>query len=420
MFTIESTTHRVTTYVVNEAYKWLYNEIECNKYSSNKRRDGRALLLKIKTDKCVTEQTYKQFLAMLENRPFVYLTSQKNSSSKGASITTNHLLNYFVKFNNVILPLGFILDFFEDEYETEDERQALIDQYIQNERTVEFENQCRIKIGEQLEPLITFKEERPCIFETSPMFHVTNILRIALTAVLVVLFSMFMSETKMSTALMDFVLKAQFDAGKLLPESYGYISAFLFDTTLNAQNTYGEYFAAYAFHLIFNAGLLLVIICRVVSMLSYLITTAKIMICRSEVAQQEKNISYLEDIGIQDLTEYFKSIAPTLVRKKAFTPEMAENLPVAHKRYHSAISFNFENLDQTIESMYASKSVKKLALEYHDDDSLRLAKKQWRRGFVLVILLCMVVVLLNVSALFETLIPELSATVSNLMELLNL
>jgi hypothetical protein len=36
MFTVVSNTHRVTRYVISEAYKWLYKEIEANKYDPSK------------------------------------------------------------------------------------------------------------------------------------------------------------------------------------------------------------------------------------------------------------------------------------------------------------------------------------------------------------------------------------------------
>ena len=55
MFTIVSNTHRVTRYVISEAYKWLYKEIEANKYDPSKNHAARALMLRIRKERCLTD-----------------------------------------------------------------------------------------------------------------------------------------------------------------------------------------------------------------------------------------------------------------------------------------------------------------------------------------------------------------------------
>ena len=119
MFQIISNTHRVTKYVTEEAYKWLYNEINKNNYAVSKQSSALNLMLKIKTERCITKETYEQFVSLMENSPYIYLIRKKN---KSGAITTNNVRNYFVMFNDDVLPLGFIMDFFEDEYETKEER----------------------------------------------------------------------------------------------------------------------------------------------------------------------------------------------------------------------------------------------------------------------------------------------------------
>ena len=78
MFTIVSNTHRVTKYVIDEAHKWLYKEIEANKYSASKNRAARTLILHIRTERGLTDaQFLRNFLGSATGNTGVYLVENE-------------------------------------------------------------------------------------------------------------------------------------------------------------------------------------------------------------------------------------------------------------------------------------------------------------------------------------------------------
>ena len=254
MYNIESNTHRVTQYVISEAYKWLYKEIDNNKYSANKNREAKALLLKIKMERCVTEETYNQFLSMMDHNLFIYLITCKKVKAKNQKITSNHVLNYFVTFNGVVLPLGFIFDFFEDEYETEEDCKRQIAKFIESERTTEFENYCRDALLKKADPQAQLKENYPFVFRTPVMFYVTQGIRALLTLVLLAMFVLFLKESSIVNVIKDFIMVAKFDIKSFLPNTYPDMTAFLLGTVIKPSEgcTYAQYFGMYSFHISFN------------------------------------------------------------------------------------------------------------------------------------------------------------------------
>jgi hypothetical protein len=402
MFTIVSNTHRVTRYVISEAYKWLYKEIEANKYDPSKNHAARALMLRIRKERCLTDDTYSEFLSMMENKPFVYLIRQKN---KSGAITTNHIRNYFVKFNEEVLPLGFILDFFEDEYETKEERKKLLDDFIKSESAVEFENHCRTELEKRVEPQHRFREKHPSVFHTPTTFYITNIVRIAFTVVILAMFCMFLSEIKFLNVIGDWMIEAKFDATEHMKDAYGVIEAYT--KTVEAGATYSAYFEAFLLHILFNFVIAFILIFRIKTMISFLVVSIKIFSCRLQLGKQEKHMEDLESSGIDELKDHFIELAPRLQAEGQFSADMIENLPAAHKKYHAVVSFDFSKVEKSIKKMHASKSAKKLAITYEDEYDLDSYKKAWRSGFVGLVVITIVIAIINVPGLYNSVIPPI-------------
>ena len=411
MYTIVSNTHRVTKYVISEAYKWLYKEVENNRYTATKQQGARALMLRIRTERKFTDETYEKFRSMMENKPFVYLIRHKN---KSGAITTNHIRNYFVKFNEEILPLGFIIDFFEDEYETEEERKRLIDDFIKSESSEEFENHCRTELEKRIEPQIKFKDSHPSVFHTPASFYVTNGIRALVTIVMFVMFFGFLNETKMLDILGDWMFNVKFDLDALIDPAYGVIKAFLIEVNIPDEVTYGEYFSMYSGHLIFNGFVALILVARLKYLIKFAIVSIKIIICRMRLNVQEKYMDYLEESGIDELKDHFTEMAPQLRATGQFTEDMLEGLPPAHKKYHSVISFDFGKVENSIRKMHASKSAKKLRINYDEHSNVEAYKKAWRSGFVGMALVLIIVAIMDVPGLFEVVIPEIENIFINL------
>ena len=131
MYEINVSTRRVTQFIIEEAYRWLYLKINNNEYQANRCKEGKSLIVKIAEEKTVTAENYVKFINLFDNSPVAYMMYRsKRKSSK--LITTDILCNYFVKYNGHILPVGFIKDFFEDDYETQQEVNALLEGFTKN------------------------------------------------------------------------------------------------------------------------------------------------------------------------------------------------------------------------------------------------------------------------------------------------
>ena len=416
MYNIESNTHRVTQYVISEAYKWLYKEIENNKYSANKNREAKALLLKIKMERCVTEETYNQFLSMMDHNLFIYLITCKKVKAKNQKITSNHVLNYFVTFNGVILPLGFIFDFFEDEYETEDDCKRQIAKFIESERTTEFENYCRDALLKKSDPQAQLKENYPFVFRTPIMFYVTQGIRALLTVVLLAMFVLFLKESSIVNVLKDFIMVAKFDIRSFLSTTYPDMTAFLLGAVIKPSEgcTYAQYFSMYSFHISFNLVLVICLIVRIKRLINFIAFLIRSITSRVRCNLQEKRINFLEDEGIDTISAHFKSIAPTLVVTKCITEDMIEEMPPECAVYTKTVNFNLVKIEKSIQYLYRS-TYEKLHIIFRDESMLQANRRYWRRGFISTALFCIVVVICNVPGLYASVIPELQIMWDNIM-----
>ncbi|MCL2016756.1 MAG: hypothetical protein FWG68_10980 [Defluviitaleaceae bacterium] len=128
MFQFVDDTRRITTFIKTEAYKWLFNNLA--KYEP-KGTDAENLYMQINQNGAVTEDTYQALTKLFENNPFA--GTIKGISHK-KSITTNEIHMYFVEYNGTKLPIGFIFDFFEDDYgETDkDKERKLIADFLKD------------------------------------------------------------------------------------------------------------------------------------------------------------------------------------------------------------------------------------------------------------------------------------------------
>ena len=447
MFKIVSNTHRVTNYVREEAYKWLYKEIDRNKYVVSKKPAAMKLMLKIKTDRCMTAETYEKFIGMMENSPFVYLIRKKN---KSGLVTTNHIRNYFVLFNDDVLPLGFIMDFFEDEYETKAERNKLIDDYLKSQNKEEFVNHCKTKIFEKVEPTINFKERHPNIFNTAYQFFVSHGIKIFISLLILALFLGFTAETKLFGVLGDW-MDDDFNLEESLDKSYGIIDTYgvIFNAKLTKDEgkaiekakraeaeakaeasdaeeaeteekekfekeivygpTYSEYFYQLRALLIFNSILLIYLLFRLGYIISIAIVTIKALVYKSKLTKLDKHIELLEGSGIEDLKEYFISITPEARSADAFTDDMVSNLPEAHKSYQALVDFDFNKLENQINDFSKSEKAQKFGIAYSNSNvDMAVAKKAWRSGFVFVSIVLLLAIVFNFEPLYLWVLPTIS------------
>ena len=126
MFQFVDDKRRITTFIKTEAYKWLFKNLSKYKPVGT---DAENLYMQINQNGVITEDTYQKVIKLLENNPFA---GTIKGISRKKPITTDDIHMYFVEYNGTKLPIGFIFDFFEDDYgeSDKDKEQKLIKDFL--------------------------------------------------------------------------------------------------------------------------------------------------------------------------------------------------------------------------------------------------------------------------------------------------
>ena len=123
MYECELNSRRITTYIRQEAYKWL--EANINKYEVCKDTEAERLFLEIKKTG-VDKEKYDKFVEKVMKDPYIFALYGYKEAKKNFSIITRDVRCLFVSFDGTPLPIGFITQFFEDDYETQEDIDNLI------------------------------------------------------------------------------------------------------------------------------------------------------------------------------------------------------------------------------------------------------------------------------------------------------
>ena len=115
---------RITQFIKTEAYKWLYKNLRAYDYTNTIAED---LSMQINKDGKLTESTYKQFIRLFNNNP---ISRKLDGFSNNQSIASDDIYKYFILYNGHILPIGFIIEFFEDDYEEREKSGNLINAFL--------------------------------------------------------------------------------------------------------------------------------------------------------------------------------------------------------------------------------------------------------------------------------------------------
>ena len=128
MFQFVDDKRRITTFIKSEAHKWLYKNLAKYKPHGAKAED---LYMKISKEGFITDATYDELFLQFENNPF---SGTIKGISNSKEITTEDIHMYFVEYNGTRLPIGFIFDFFEDDYgeSDKDKERKLIKDFLGN------------------------------------------------------------------------------------------------------------------------------------------------------------------------------------------------------------------------------------------------------------------------------------------------
>lgn len=374
MYSLNSNTRRITSYVQEESYKWLFNKIIKNGYEVGSNRKAQTLILEIKKAGCVTKDTYNRFLGFVVYNPFTCVL-QGVKSRKKKFISTDKIENFFIKMNGVILPIGFVKEFFEDDYET----QLDVDKYIESVTTGQeeiFALQCQESLLFKSNKINEMKTEKPYVFKTHFMFHFHNVFKLILTIATLICCINYYTENEIIDLIIGY-FKGDPDCQLIVSENW--------------------------FPILFNTYILITLISRSFNSIKTVIFYVRWLYIRIYVFLVELYIQQFETKKLDALRDYFKSIIPEMAKTHVITEEMCKNVPAAKSQYFAIMNFRCENLVDKITKLYSSRTFAFLNAYYDADNAsdLSIKKKRWAKKSIKFALILVVLWFLNVDTLRE-------------------
>lgn len=367
MYSIKSNSRRITTFVKSEAYKWLYDKISKNEYDAKNSIEAQQLLLLIKKEQCVTEDTYTKFVNNIIHNPFSCVVSGYKRKSK--FITTRKVENFFVLYNDTPLPVGFIKDFFEDDYETQLEINKYIKSVVSEQENI-FVIKAQERFLKKSEKLTETKENYQYFFNTKVLFHVTNIIKMIITVVTVLLCIHFFKEN-------DII-------GKVI---------------LYFRDGEGEqYLLDNMVFIIFNTLVLLFMIPKVIKLIKMLIFYIIWIVVRIYVFFTARNLHSFEDKNMDKLRNYFQSIIPEIAERKYIFDDLCAAVPSVKNLYLSLEKFNNKKIENRIEKVTKSPKFTFVNIFYKDEATLKIQKSRWKSKIVFPIIIALILAFMNVAS----------------------
>ncbi len=377
MYSLNSNSRRITAFVQQEAYKWLFERIKKNEYDGANPQVQK-LIIEIKKEGCVTQSTYDRFANLIITNPFECIVRGIKGNKK--NITTKNVENFFVKYNGVALPVGFIKDFFEDDYETQEEINKYIESVVKGQED-RFAISCQEKLLKKSNQISDLKNEKPCVFKPKLMFHITNIIKIVFAFTILALIVSFVTEKNIITNVIG---------------------------AIRGTEGYAEYLSNYKWHLVFNAAAFVLLIPRLVKAIKTIIFYINYLIIRMRVSNVASSIKALDGGKFDELREYLKSVVPDLAKQHTVTDEMCDGVPAVKKQYFAVEDFNFREVLDKISALYNSKQYAFLSAYYEDEEKaiMKQKKKAWRKTILFSLVIILVLSYFNVPA-FTSLVDDL-------------
>lgn len=351
----------------SEAYKWLYDKIAKNEYDVSGNRQLQQLIIDIKRAGRLDKASYDTFTQKVAYNPFTCIIQGKNAKDK-KFIVTDKIENFFIKYNGVVLPIGFIRDFFEDDYETQAEVDKYIASVVKGQEEL-FTLQCETTLIYENNQINELKSNTDCVFNTAFSFHFTNILKILLTFITLWVCLHFMVEEEVISRIIEY----------------------------NDTGAHSIFFDFYWFRVVLSTVVLFFLIFRVIKAIKTIIFYIRWFIIRIRVRNVQRAIQQFEETKLVALREYFQSIIPTLSRNPyVITDEICESVPAAKRQYFAMMEFNCNQIIEKITKLYNSKQFAFLKAYYKDDMSTN--KRAWRKKIVFHTLLCLLLCFMNIES----------------------
>jgi len=368
IYSITLRDRRITDYVIEQAYLWLYDQINMDSYIAGDRQSEK-LLLEIKQAGTITKKTYDIFLKAFLNDPYQYLLVC-GRGKKYAGITSPELKNYFLKFNDEVIPVGFVESFFEDDYETQAEIQAFYDAYLKY-NIYQFGLNCQSISLSRSETLENIKKVYPGIFKTKFSYHFTNLIKLILVISGLYLCCSFFNNIHIFQCL-----------DQLLTNGY--------------SRTIEENLPA----IIANAVFAVILLVKCVHCIRCVVFYIDLVQVRFRIFLYKRSFAAFDANTITNFKEYFEVVNAELASANyCISDEMCEAAPARRHHYLKIVNFNKESVTKILNRMALDKHYKKLSFYYTDDKELAECKKVWKKGIISTILLLIVFAFINVPEL---------------------
>ncbi|MBQ8911631.1 MAG: hypothetical protein IJY89_03585 [Clostridia bacterium] len=414
MHEINVGTRRVTQYIIEESYKWLYKKILDGEYEVNRCKEGKELLLQIEEAHGVTKSTYKKFLDLFDNSPFEYMLyrSKRKSAKK---ITTDVLFNYFVKYNGHVLPIGFVKDFFEDDYETKAEVQKLLTEFMESNKSALGISWRRTLLDKE-QALDSLRESHPSVLKLHPMLIVTQILKMILTGILTFFIVNFFKSVYFFEVAKIFFTDLGFSLSKKIIAPVNMAAFAIGEDIFCAEGeafTVLQYLLHYSIFFIIAIILFFVLIARYKKHIRFIIFSARVCINNIRIFRQKMAIQNFEKKGLDKISTYLSEIAPSLAQDTAIDDTSCANIPSEKKLYASVAKFNEKALVAKFAKMQVKYENLKLA---YNDKSIHQAKANWRSGLISGFIFTALLSVILVPQLFNMIMPTIFSFVAPLFE----
>lgn len=379
MYSITSRDRRVTDYVKEQAYVWLYNKISNGEYYSHG-HEAEGIVLRIKEAHKVTEKSYDEFRSYFGNDPYFYMLNYKGKKiSKG--ITTPYMENYFIKFNDVILPVGFIKDFFEDDYETVTEVNEYMLSFSEGSLD-EFVISCQKIKNKRDAEIEKIRKNTPYLFNSNVLFHVTNIIKIVL-----VFFAL--------------ALCIRFFATNELINNFA-------ELVRTGQNQFIEDNIRTVITCVIMFLFVLIKLKKVIVLLLFYISFLRITFF---VKSLQYSLDNFNNTTIETIKEYFKGIISNFKNTNFFiTDDMCSVVPRGKHQYLSIINFNSSKIESNIQKISSNKRYKNIHFYYDSNTTISSQKRFWKKGIMSTVIIILILMFSSISELREALINFLAST----------
>lgn len=432
-YTIEDSSRRITQYIKQEAYQWLLKKLSAGEYDYNKCREGEDLAFDMTSRHRITDDEYDQFLSYFETNPYIYVMGNKKAR-RSNKITTKHIKNYFIQYNDAVLPIGFIIDFFEDDYEFGEDKE-LIKEFLKAAKE-KMKDECRYGMHKRTNQAEAIKECYPCIFKTHLKLILTNAFRALLPIYMIILFTTFFREIHFVEVFKYFANVCQYNMDDPIFITQT-LSAYIWNPSnyLIPGFNFMEYLQTYIILILINIIFFFVILRYTIRAIALIYYFVRNIIIRIKFAKYIANANYFEESGVEEIVDVIadENNMNTIVESGEIEDEILASIPKNAHQYNAILKCDIYDTESVYGTDEESTLIMCGRLEthilkligdnnkktgfkkynlYYDETSRSLAanKKKCGKGIVSIIIFTFLMTVLNNPGLYIWAVDLLSRT----------